>query len=569
MSDVSVFLAPRDAALGARIADALLRSGHQARMIPANDGNGDLFPPETGDASIVIWSRAALKLARLHAQARDALLRGSLIPVAFGGARAPHEFESLPPVDLSGWCGDDGDPRWRFVLDEITIATGRQQRVSPNEAAPAATPEAIENEPGLPVEAEPVPLIPADILEEPPILAGESLRKKAQPQRRKKAKRYSPGAVAFGGVASLMLGSGAAIVLAPHIIETGAKSRIAAPELRDRDAVNLAVLQVSPGDEASLAADTPDIASAESALSTDADAAALAGPLPPAPVERETKDAITTDAVESLPPVAPPAEVVSNSSVNEQIAPDEGTFRDCSACPDMRKIEGSAFMMGTPTGQASASPDEGPVKQVTIANAFAIAAHETTYAEWMACVDDGGCRAYRPPAHGWGGGATPVASVSYNDALGYAAWLSEKTGHEYRLPSEAEWEYAARAGSDKAFAWGPVLQPDRANYDARYPYKGAKGSKSSGPAPAGAYAANAFGLYDMAGNLWEWTADCWASGIADLPSDGGARSGDCVLHVLKGGAWNTGGWRLRAGHRIGKPSTAREFDNGFRVVRAL
>ena len=127
MSAVSVILSPRDEAIGTRIADALSRSGHAVNVVPSDDQTGDLFGTLDSDTSIVVWSNAALKLARLHDQAREALARGSLIPVAIGGAGAPKGFESVPAVDLSGWQGDDKDPRWRFVLDEISLATDRAE----------------------------------------------------------------------------------------------------------------------------------------------------------------------------------------------------------------------------------------------------------------------------------------------------------------------------------------------------------------------------------------------------------------------------------------------------------
>ena len=127
MSAISVLLAPRDERLGARIADALSRGGHTARVVSGDHGDLQLDNDLNDDAAIVVWSGAALKLARLREQAKDALERGSLIPVAVGGAGAPEGFESLPPVDLSGWNGEDGDPRWRFVLEEINLAAERKR----------------------------------------------------------------------------------------------------------------------------------------------------------------------------------------------------------------------------------------------------------------------------------------------------------------------------------------------------------------------------------------------------------------------------------------------------------
>jgi len=212
---------------------------------------------------------------------------------------------------------------------------------------------------------------------------------------------------------------------------------------------------------------------------------------------------------------------------------------------------------------------EGPVTPVTVSKPFAIATTEVTFAQWDACIADGGCR-YLPPDQGWGRADRPAVNVSFDDAQAYATWLSQKTGKTYRLPSEAEWEYAARAGSRGPFAIGASLAPTTANYNAHFAYGGKKGEYRKQTTPVASFAPNKFGLFDMHGNAWEWTADCWAESHEGAPQDGSAaRSGDCSRRVLKGGAWNTGGWRLRSAHRIGKPRTAREYDNGFRVARDL
>ncbi|HXI87708.1 MAG TPA: formylglycine-generating enzyme family protein, partial [Parvularculaceae bacterium] len=223
------------------------------------------------------------------------------------------------------------------------------------------------------------------------------------------------------------------------------------------------------------------------------------------------------------------------------------------------------------TGPSSSAraDDEGPVRQVEIAKPFALAVYETTYDEWDACVADGGCSKTAGADPGWGRGKRPVVNVSWKDAQDYAAWLAKKTGKSYRLPTEEEWEYAARAGATTPFSFGTVVHTDQANFDGTHPYGGDPGENRQQTLPAGSFAKNAFGLYDMAGNVWEWTEDCWSDDHAAAPANGAAVGGDCGRRVLKGGAWNTGGWRLRAGHRISKNEGAREFDNGFRVARSL
>jgi formylglycine-generating enzyme required for sulfatase activity len=241
-------------------------------------------------------------------------------------------------------------------------------------------------------------------------------------------------------------------------------------------------------------------------------------------------------------------------------------FKECVECPDMAALPAGSFRMGAAHPESS---EEGPVREVVISRRFAIGTREVTYAQWDACVAEGGCAA-APSDHGWGRGKQPVVSVSYEDAVAYANWLSLKTGQPYRLPTEAEWEYAARAGADGPFSFGDHISVRQANFNGKFPYSGPEETFRGRTTPAASFPPNAFGLFDMHGNAWEWTEDCWNASHAGAPADDTAReTGDCTQRVLKGGAWNTGGWRLRAGHRTGKPKWSREFDNGFRVARDL
>ena len=202
--------------------------------------------------------------------------------------------------------------------------------------------------------------------------------------------------------------------------------------------------------------------------------------------------------------------------------------------------------------------------------AFALSTHEVTFSEWDACVAAGGCGGYRPDDAGWGRGARPVINVSWDNARSYVSWLSRRTGKTYRLPSESEWEYAARAGSTSNYSWGNEVGRNRANC-ADWG-SGGCGSQWDGKqtAPVGSFAPNAFGLYDMHGNVWEWVEDCWNGSYAGAPSDGGARlSGECAKRVLRGGSWLSNPWYLRAALRYWDPSGIRNYLYGFRVARTL
>jgi formylglycine-generating enzyme required for sulfatase activity len=161
--------------------------------------------------------------------------------------------------------------------------------------------------------------------------------------------------------------------------------------------------------------------------------------------------------------------------------------------------------------------------------------------------------------------------VSFEDAKAYADWLSAQTGEPYRLLSEAEWEYAARAGSTSPFAWGATLATDQANYDGTASYGGGpKGATRGSTVAAGSFKANAFGLNELAGNAWEWVADCWHATLADTPTDGTASaSGDCSKRVRRGGSWYSLPSDLRSACRIGYDATDRASSTGFRVARAL
>jgi formylglycine-generating enzyme required for sulfatase activity len=272
---------------------------------------------------------------------------------------------------------------------------------------------------------------------------------------------------------------------------------------------------------------------------------------------------------EAAAPLAPPANPVATASATGA-TPGE-TFRDCDECPSMIVIPAGRFMMGSPDDEDERDGDEGPRHLVTIAEPLALGVHEVTFAEWDACLAAGGCRAHRPDDQGWGRGQRPVIDVSWHDTQAYVAWLSAKTGQLYRLPSEAEWEYAARAGTGTPFHFGATLSTDLANYDGRIGYAaGPTGVFRGRTLPVGSFAANAFGLYDVHGNVSEWLEDCWNGSYAGGPDDGSAwTSGDCSRRLLRGGSWHLGPRFLRSAIRYGYLADERHSFLGFRVAREL
>lgn len=240
-------------------------------------------------------------------------------------------------------------------------------------------------------------------------------------------------------------------------------------------------------------------------------------------------------------------------------------FKDCAHCPEMVVIPAGSFTMGADKATTKgAKAYEGPPHEVTIRR-FAIGRYEVTFAEWDACVAAKGCP-YRPNDRGWGRGRRPVINVSWHDANRYLRWLARTTGKPYRLPSEAEWEYAARAGTTTGYWWGDALGRRRANC---LVCGGRWGGRRT--APVGRFRPNPFGLYDVLGNAWEWVADCWHDGYAGAPADGRAwvAGGNCGLRVLRGGSWLSLARSLRVTHREGYDPTFRYASNGFRVALSL
>jgi formylglycine-generating enzyme required for sulfatase activity len=249
----------------------------------------------------------------------------------------------------------------------------------------------------------------------------------------------------------------------------------------------------------------------------------------------------------------------------EQSLKPRDTFRECVTCPEMVVVPAGSFVMGSP-----ANEEERPQHDVTIRQPFALGKFEVTYENWQACVAHGGCSFFSGGAL-WADQKEPAVSMSWNGAKEYVAWLSKLTGKPYRLPSEAEWEYAARAGTQTAYSWGDKIGEGNANCWVC----GSKWDRKL--APVGSFAPNAFGLHDMHGNVWEWVEDCDNHNYDGAPSDGSAwtvdmmrpQRSDCVYRVNRGGAYNNDSRLLRSANRsYHSPETT--FNNmGFRIARTL
>lgn len=267
-------------------------------------------------------------------------------------------------------------------------------------------------------------------------------------------------------------------------------------------------------------------------------------------------------------------------------------IKECSACPELVVLAPGTFMMGSPPDEADRDADE-PQHRVTIRRAFALAVTPVTWDQWEACVRDNWCEAeaidlaLRTNPDGsrnqqyrdYGRGTRPAVGMNWYDAQRFVGWLNWKTGRKdaYRLPSEAEWEYAARAGTTTPYPWGTGIDYDRGNF-------GMRGKTERGPhaegrdvwlnetAPVASFPPNAWGLHDMHGNVFEWTQDCYEADMAHAPTDGSASTeGDCSVRVFRNGTFTSNPYMHRSARRGAPyPATTRGRDYlGFRVARSI
>jgi formylglycine-generating enzyme required for sulfatase activity len=251
-------------------------------------------------------------------------------------------------------------------------------------------------------------------------------------------------------------------------------------------------------------------------------------------------------------------------------------FRECVNCPAMVVIPPGKVLIGSASNQSGHDSSEEPRREVQFKQAFAVGRDAVSYAEWDACVVEGGCNNFFPGDMGWGRGQQPVVLVSWDDAKAYTKWLSDKTGASYRLLSEAEWEYAARgcrssSCQDQIFWFGNKINPDRANYDWRYSYAGSQKAHLLGkPLPTGTNGPNPFGLFNSIGNVAQWVDDCWTDNLKFASADGSPHEvNGCAAHVFRGGSWHDEPVDLRSAARKSDLAASRQPYIGFRVARTL
>ncbi|EUC13158.1 UNVERIFIED_ORG: formylglycine-generating enzyme required for sulfatase activity [Burkholderia sp. CF145] len=275
--------------------------------------------------------------------------------------------------------------------------------------------------------------------------------------------------------------------------------------------------------------------------------AAAAAPAPqPAPTPAPAPKAAATPAPAPAPTPAPARAATGGES------------KDCAACPVMVSLPAGSFTMGS-----NADPSEKPPHHVTISAPFAIGRYEVTVEQWNACADVNGCPKLSPENNSVKN--APARDLSWDDAQAYVKWLSKVTGKAYRLPTEAEWEYADRAGTTTKYWWGDQMRKGMANCkDCGDPYH------KEAPEPVGTFAANPNGLYDMNGGVWEWVSDCWHNSYQGAPNDGRAWDAPaCNMRVIRGGSWREGNDYMLSSTRFKYSQSVRQSQDGFRVVKEL
>jgi formylglycine-generating enzyme required for sulfatase activity len=250
--------------------------------------------------------------------------------------------------------------------------------------------------------------------------------------------------------------------------------------------------------------------------------------------------------------------------------PFRDALKDGGRGPEMVALPGGSFQMGSPPDEPGRDEDEGPQHQVSI-RPFAMGRTEVTFDDYDRFVEATGRE--KPDDFGWGRGQRPVINVSWNDAVAYAGWLSDQTDQRYRLPTEAEWEYAARAGTVTPFWTGDCIHTDQANYDGNYDYNGCgadTGVYRRQTVEAGSLPANPWGLHETAGNVYEWVRDCWHDNYQGAPQDGSAwEEPGCARRVVRGGGWGYLPVLVRSAFRNwDTPDVASDF-LGFRLARDL
>ncbi|MBU2606376.1 MAG: SUMF1/EgtB/PvdO family nonheme iron enzyme [Alphaproteobacteria bacterium] len=505
------------------------------------------------DVVVVLWSTVSVKSKWVRAEATLGERYSAVIPAMIETADRPILFELTQTADLIGWDGDRSEQRWADFVTDLRHAISRKT-AQKAEAGVGAKPAAVPVAPA-PTPAAPLARSPADdgtientfwtsiqtstdaadfaaYLKRYPTGHYADLARNRIAALGTKAKAPEPVVVAGRSPAAKSWSSLVPMIAGGVVLLIGAGWGVSKMIPSREDAAT--VMDVAQIDEA-----PPTEDAAVETVDTGVVAAV------------NMVDAVDTAGITlDTGPVEPePVEVVE--VVIEPEAVQTGPQRDCETCPVVTAIPGGAFMMGSPDSESGRVGNEGPLHSVTLAP-FVMSRSEITYENWDACLADGGCGGYRPGDTGMRGDM-PVMSVSWKDAQAYANWLSGKAGRRYRLPTEAEWEYAARGGTQTAYWWGDSFDRSKVS--------------TGGPQASASLPENGFGLVGTLGNVREWVEDCYVNNFSAAPTDGRAvLTGSCDLRVIRGGAWSDNTATHRAANRARVSRGTRDRKIGFRVV---
>lgn len=570
-------------------------------------------------AVVVLWSQKSVNSKWVRAEATVGERFSKLVPAMIDHCERPLRFELVQTADLVNWQGDRSDPNWRLFMQGVKNAVGHHDVAPPVQAAPSGAPSdaagdiTIENtfwtsvkdgsEPAdfeaylkrypdghfadlarnrlaaLHRAAQPQPAAPQASTPPPQARPQASTQAPTQAQAPRSAQRPAAAAQPVSRPARTKAaapaptqkqksGLGAMIAIIGAVVVLIGGGVFAAMQFMKNDAsAETKVAAAAPVEETSasqeaaveedvvtdMSVDTTDMLDADGAEDAALEIAAEDGEMPgDVAAEAESDLAALEESADDVLTETDEAAVDDSASGDDAAL---SSFSDCDFCPMMTVLPGGAFMMGSASDSPGHVGYEGPQHEVTISS-FAMSETEITHDQWLACVEDGGCGAYTPGDAGFGRDTRPAIFISWRDAQAYVKWLSAKTGKTYRLPTEAEWEYAARGGAQSAYWWGDTF--DRARV--------ALGSTR----PVDELAANPFGLRGMLGNAAEWVEDCYVNNYGDAPADGSAvKSGDCGRRVVRGGSWRDEPRALRSANRSRITQTVRDRSNGFRVALSL
>lgn len=506
MPDVFVSYNREDLPIAQRVVDGLVHEGLNVWLdmeLKAGENYDEITEERLRGAKavVVLWSSRSVKSRWVRAEATIGQRKSTLVPAMIEDCDRPVMFELIQTTDLSKWDGDRADPNWRKLVETI------RGRIA---AAP------------------PGPLLQEGGVKRPTTKGG---RRKAPPKQVAIRKEHIQKKRGLGVGAILML-------LLLFIASTIGGLYLWRPQ-QVGDLIASLVHAAPAGEQTAAPVQTAE-ATTPTPLSVPMSAAAAPGIAP------------VVEAPSASPGTPTPAEPVADV---RGPAPTPSTFRDCDACPLMLNVSGGTFMMGAPDDELGRNAWEGPQRKVAMAP-FAIGINEVTFEEWDACVADGGCTKYTPKDAGQGRGKQPVVNVSWKDAAAYATWLSKKTKRAYRLPTEAEWEYAGRAETTTPFWWGALNDVT-------------KNATGKSALAVDALPANAWGLTGVTGNVREWVQDCYVNTFAKAPLDSrSVEIAKCAQRVVRGGSFADTIESLRIAARTRLDPAKRDTRTGFRIAAA-